>query len=73
MLGMDRPPVATTSEAQWNSPWVVCTRKPSLPCSMRCTLQSVRICTPAAWHSSTSIFTICLDEISQNSCPSSFS
>ncbi len=73
MLGIDRPPVATTSEAQWKRPCVVCTRNPSLPCSMRCTLHSVRIWAPAAWHSSTSIFTICLDEMSQNSWPSSFS
>ncbi len=37
------------------------------------TAQSVSMRTPAAAHSSSSICTICLEEMSQNSWPSSFS
>ena len=78
MLGIDSPPLATTSAGAENAPCVVCrwnmpAEAASPPWTTRSMLQDVATRTPAAAHSSSSIFTISLDETSQNSCPSSFS
>ena len=73
MLGIDNPPLATTSELAVIAPSVVRRAKPS---SSRCTastLQPVSMRTPAAAHSSSSMRTICFEDSSQNSWPSSFS
>jgi len=73
MLGIDRPPEATTSDSACTSPRAVCTLKPSGVLSTRCTAQFASTVTPAAAHSSSSMRTICFEESSQNNWPSSFS
>ena len=72
ILGMERPPVATTSEGalNWFSP--AYTLKPP-SCRTSSMLMLVRMRTPAALHSCSSIVTICCAEPSQKSCPSIFS
>jgi hypothetical protein len=73
MLGIDRPPVAITTDGTAIAPSAVCTTKPSSTWATPSTLHEVSIRTPAASHSSSNIRTICFDESSQNNCPSSFS
>ncbi len=73
MLGIDKPPLATTSDCACTSPRVVCTLKPSGVWRTCCTPQLASTMTPAAAHSSSSMRTICLEESSQNNWPSSFS
>ncbi len=73
MLGIDSPPVATINDCACTPPWLVWTSKPSLPRWTDSTSHWVRICAPAASHSSSSMRTICLEEMSQNNWPSSFS
>ena len=73
MLGIDRPPVATTSDCAAIAPSDVCTTKPPSTCATPLTVHEVSMRTPPASHSSSSMRTICFDESSQNSCPSSFS
>ena len=73
MLGIDRPPVATTSDCACTSPCAVTTLKPSSVLRTRFTPQLVSMRTPACAHSSSSMRTISLEDSSQNSWPSSFS
>ncbi len=72
MVGIDRPPVASTRRGARNAPRELATRK-SWSRSTADTTQPVTMVTPAASHSSISSFTICLAEPSQNSWPSFFS
>ena len=74
MLGIDRPPLATTSASAEKLPCDVRSRNsPLSPCMTCSMLQWVRTSTPAAAHSSSSSLTISFDDSSQNSWPSSFS
>ena len=72
ILGIDKPPVASTSDCEVNAPWSVATVKwsaLSMPV-MRC---ATFTSTPAAAHSASSMATICRAEPSQKSWPSVFS
>jgi hypothetical protein len=74
MLGMDRPPVATTSDSATSTPCEVATRNPPPgSAATDSTEHDTSTRTPASAHSASSMATICLDESSQNSWPSSFS
>jgi hypothetical protein len=67
MLGIDRPPLATTNDGAVKVPRAVTTVNPASPWPTRSMLQPVSTRTPAAAHSSSSIFTISFEDSSQNS------